>query len=297
MRTYSGSSHPFWSSRTAVPTNLGWFVFFAAFLCLPATARAQDNAYITMREAKEGSWFVNQYARGDFVVEIQNVAPSECVQRQVVFEYLTSASPGAQVPIRPAFGEWVSIGNPSAKQFTCVAMTKWKMGDSPGRQVLSARLLRAQPPTPGAAAVMPIAWKLNAHALPGVILGLAYLGGPVTGVTETDPEKLRRKTSRLQPIVGVDFPIISRLLPTTTTPFQVFDHLRFMVATSFGDPGYDLYTGVEIFPLTGPRAGAMPVQITIGHKFGIRADDNFFTAIHFNASSAIASVFSGFGIK
>lgn len=263
----------------------------------PDTARTEVFAYPLAEDTSKHSWYVSQYLGRDLGVRVMNVAtPGECVLRDVAFVHMNAST--ANVP---------TLGLATARAYWdrekdyCRATVRWRLGDAPGAQSVQARIIV---PADGkhivpdsVARKRPAMFHASAHPLPGIIVGMAWLNSTVRGVTMSDSASRERAQRRAQPLIGIDFPLVGAFVSPDLA--RRLDNIRIMTATSFGDPGRDLYLGVEIFPLLGqgPRAAAVPLQLSAGHKFGLTVEDNWFIAGHANIGSAINAVLGGLGVK
>ena len=259
---------------------------------LPAEAPLPDTAYAyaVPFPTDEKSWFVNQFARGPFSVRLANVrSPADCARRVVKFSFHTAgtaASPGPTDKLVQA--QWAE------REQLCWALVYWRLGDVPGEQILEARIVgdtaAGKVFVPDSVARQYTAeFHAIAHALPAPILGLAWTDGPRRG---SDTE-----TRRIQPIVGVDFPFVTRFFSTRRMP--LLDRIRITVATRFGTSLEDVYAGVQLASIAGgPRAAGSPFQFVAGRVFATQSDgdDDWFVGGHVNAAGVLGSVLAGLGI-
>jgi hypothetical protein len=245
-------------------------------------------------------WYTSQFLETPLVVRITQIDnPSQCERQKVDFTNAIGIKSGGDiVQPMPVAGIWNAAGG------YCEATMYWRLGDTPGQQRMFARIER---PTPDPKILPDVAneaaltgtqvFDAVAHAYPSFIVGLAYLPNGVKHVQADDADAERKRMREYQPIVGADLPLGLSLIPNRQiAPFM--DHMRLVLATSFGDPGIDFYYGLELAPIfEGARASAAPLQVSFGGRAGIHSTGNVYVAVHISGSSVISSALAGFGLK
>jgi hypothetical protein len=277
-----------------------------------------DTAYIRAVQRGDGSWFTSQNAAYARAVEIVGVrTPGECEGREVEFLYLSNAPVTGAPPSLKVKGQWIADARHTAQLETlledgdldslkarpesrCVAVAHWRLGDSPGRHYLRARLVRKDgiPVSPQAAANTTDLFTAVAHAPPAIVAGLVLpFKEEHDGDTGEEPGEEDEESGRtVETIVGFDTPLVFGGLSPKLQ--GILSHFRPMVATNLSDPGEDVYLGLEIMPLLpggGARSGANPLQFTLGWKFDNNGDDTMFFGMHLNTSGLLNDLLKAVG--
>jgi hypothetical protein len=293
-----------------------------------------DSAYLSQFSdvGVEHAWYTGQPTRGSRAVQINNVDASHCEQRQVEFLFLTGAPLNGAAPSITVHGRWWTELQPLTRRKShenvrlfgdrvppngeflashphsfCYASIRWRLSDNPGENMLRARLV----PKDSAAVWASVAdssmidFTMIGHAPPNIVVGLSWLRGGVRKVrlepssdSSTARQDSIKHTRAFQPILGIDFPIV---IPSASHRIQrALSGFRPVIATSYGDPGWDLYLGIELLPLKyGSRVMANPLQFSIGSRLGLNHSQTscLYLAGHISAISAISDFLGGIGVK
>lgn len=282
-------------SLLVLATLLAW----APPASLAAQALRVDSVYLRPIQKGDNAWYATQltnYVRAVSLVGVRDA--TACERRQVEFSYLSNAPVNNAAPSLVTRGQWNAPAGDlktlldedkidSSATERCIALAPWRLGDSPGRQYLRARLVRDTIQVLDDAADSTYAlFTATAHAPPAIVAGVAVLNQPLP---RDDAEEGEEET-RATPIVGFDLPLVWSALGGDAQ--DVAGHFRLLVATTYENPGDDLFLGLELQPiLAGPRGAFNPLQFTAGYGFQ-RGPDGPFFAIHYN-TTAIIQAFLG----
>jgi hypothetical protein len=233
---------------------------------------------------------------GEFSVRINHTDAATCHQRSVIFRATGGAPAGDKAlsaPFAEVAGQWTEINeaaNGGGTRHECRATTRWRLGDTPGEQRLTASVKRdtSKPVDPKVAESV-AHWDAVAHAPPSFIAGFSFADrGPKDTLTE------RAVNERGQPWFGVEFTPFVELARAFPSVKHVV-RLRMMLATSYRKPGYDLYVGFSPLSLIEERVSALPVQIMVGRRY-TRAGgtSSWFVGGSIQASAVLAGAFGQF---
>lgn len=211
-----------------------------------------------------------------------------CEAQKIVFRTLSSGATSDTVAAR-----WMRDGLRSE----CVARTRWKLSDAPGTQILQAELVGGATQATSRAGIVSRYAEVRAiaHAPAHISVGLSVLTGkPHVRMAGRDSV-----ADKLQPIVGVDFPVV-RILAYHGN--SVLDRIRLLTATSIQKPLQgDTYLGLLIAPLfAGANGGAAPIQIEVGARIGrtgtSHSTNTGFVSATYDASGFLTNVLGFIGL-
>ena len=231
------------------------------------------------------SWYTNSTLPSEVVIPLPDRKNAEdCDVNKVVYvqfvpgEYLGPADANS----RTIASVWRPIPGPPGSG-ECVVATRWRLGE-PGHQQLVARKIGVPTPQiPGGYTAQEVlgTFEANAHAMPFIFLGVAWLDhDAASGASATD-------LSRVEPLVGFDSPIPRLFGDVGTAPTP----LRLLVATSGRNVGSDLHVGISILPLAfGSEYEAIPFQVFASRRFGFGGRQSAWAVgATYNASGALAT--------
>lgn len=247
------------------------------------------------------TWFVGRYVPDTAVVAITglNAVP---VSGPSVLDSLAALCEAQVVVFKP-------LANDSAKPDTvraryelgngvpsCLARSRWKLGSASGEQQFHVELVAARThvaSSTGPGVVPAVDFTATAREPAHLVVGLAAIVG---GVSFLEPNQTDSATKRsaFQPVVGVDAPLVVGAHVRN----DLLDHTRLLFASFFGNPGFDLYLGVELPPLLlGPPAEQFPVQLAVGRRFGLgHTNGAWAVALTYDATGILSNALAGLGI-
>jgi hypothetical protein len=237
------------------------------------------------------------------------VTESTCATFAMEFMAQTGAATNGNAAPTTVPTRWMTIPDTDgSRKWACAAEYRWRFGDAPGNQMLSARAVAIDtayhpclqyenmPPTSmgSAASADSLVCKMQkkadsssyvrlravAHALPGPILG---------GAVNAHGSK---QSSKFTPVVGLDFAPVM-LLPGSWQNPSWMGRIRAILATD--TDGHSIYGGLQLGAVAfGPAAGASPVQVAIGYRWALRGDstggEGIFFMAYLNAASLLTSI-------
>jgi hypothetical protein len=202
-----------------------------------------------------------------------------------------------------------TVKSDTGLETTCSFSTRWKLGESPGKQTIRA--------TVGGGSSLSETHDTIARATPRIIGGLLYVPNGLPPDTTNDDSGLNSEMSdnealdadddgdtapesrEFLALAGLDFPLAALFPRDWSGQKSVIHRIRVVAGTEFGANAFKaVYFGLNLSVLSSRLATeANPVSIVGGYRIQEGGDNRWWVGVAVGAEDLIGPVAAGLGLE